>query len=88
MQFKSKDGFIWIGILGLDGLSPHNNRHLETGRLGDADPPQIFVNVDVDLLPIENDTEEKKIAKKHKLLQIPGILKLLVTLISTTSCNV
>ena len=40
-------------------------------------PPQDFPKVD--LLPIDNDSEEKKGNQKHKLYQIPR--KLLVTLL-------
>ena len=39
-----------------------------------------------DLLPIDNDSEKKKILKKYKLVQIPQ--KLLATLPLPTSSNV
>ena len=45
------------------------------GGLGELQPPQIFAKVG--LLPIDNNSEKKKGAKKHKPCQIPQ--KLLVT---------
>ena len=39
----------------------------------------------VDLLPIDNDCDKKKTAKKYELVQIPP--KLLVTLLLFTPCN-
>ena len=42
-----------------------NYRHIEIG----AAAPQIFANVD--FLPIDNNNDKKKIAKKSKLVQIP-----------------
>ena len=48
-----------------------------------AAAPQIFVNVN--LIPVDNDSEKKKVAKKYKPFQIPQ--KLLVTLLLSTSCN-
>ena len=44
---------------------------------------QIFAKVD--LLPIENDSEKKKIVKEYKLVQI--LRKLLITILLSTSCN-
>ena len=54
------------------------NRLVETGGLGGGCSPQVFAKVD--LLPIENDSEKKKVAKKYKSLQIPQKL-LLATLL-------
>ena len=48
-----------------------------------VEPPQIFAKVD--LFPIDNDSEKKKVAKKYKPSQIPR--KLLVTLLLSTSSN-
>ena len=45
--------------------------------------PQIFAKID--LLPIRNDSENKKVAQKYKPLKIPR--KLLVTLFLSTLCN-
>ena len=53
---------------------------VKTGSLWRLQLPQIFAKVD--LLPIGNDSEKKKIAKNYKLLQIPR--KLLVTLLLRT----
>ena len=50
------------------------------GGAGGAVVPQIFAKVD--LLQIDNDSEKKKGAKKHKPYQIPR--KLLVTLLLST----
>ena len=47
------------------------NRPVETGGgggWGDCSPPQIFAKVH--LLPIDNDSENKRRAKKHKPYQI------------------
>ena len=47
---------------------------------------QIFA--EVELSPIENDTEEKQNSKKKcKPVEIPGSFKLLETLLLTPSCN-
>ena len=52
------------------------------GAEGGAGAPQDFSKVD--LLPIDNDREKKKVAK-NKPIDIPR--KLLVTLLWFTSCN-
>ena len=51
--------------------------------VGGAAPPQIFAKAD--LLPIDNDSEKKKVAKKYIPYQIPR--KLLITLLLSTSHN-
>ena len=48
-----------------------------------AASPQIFAKVD--LLPIDNDSEKKKVTQKYKSFEIPR--KLLVTLLWSTLCN-
>ena len=53
------------------------------GLEGGLQPSQIFAKID--LLPIENNSEKKKVTKKYKPLQISR--KLLVTLLWLTSCN-
>ena len=59
-------------------------RNAQGGGLhGTAALPQIFAKVD--LLPIENDSEKKKIVKEYKLVQI--LRKLLITILLSTSCN-
>ena len=50
---------------------------LKLRGLGELQSPQIFAKVD--LLPIDNDSDKKKGAKKHKPYQIPR--KLQVTLL-------
>ena len=52
------------------------------GGGGGLEHPKIFAKVD--LLPIDNDKEKKKVAK-NKPIDIPR--KLLVTLLWFTSCN-
>ena len=54
-------------------IQAHRNEERGEG----VQPPQIFAKVD--FLSIENDTEKKKGAKKHKPYQIPR--KLVVTLL-------
>ena len=44
-------------------------RPVEAKGAGEAAAPNIFAKVD--LLPIDNDSDKKKIAKKCKLVQIP-----------------
>ena len=46
-------------------------------------PPKIFPKFG--LLPIDNEGEKKKVAKKYKLFEIPQ--KLPGTLLFSTSCN-
>ena len=53
---------------------------IETRGWGAAAPPQILAKVD--LLPIDNNSEKLKRAKKYKPYQIPR--KLLVTLLLFT----
>ena len=52
--------------------------------LSKAPPPPRQILAKVDLLPIDNDSEEKKRVKKYKPYQIPR--KLLVTLLLFTKC--
>ena len=58
-------------------------RPVETGGLGGLQLPQILAKVD--LLPIDNNSEQIKGAKKYKPYQIPR--KLQVTLLLLTWCN-
>ena len=65
----------WLLNVHLNIIKAHRNR-----RGGGAVVPQIFAKVD--LLQIDNDSEKKKGAKKHKPYQIPR--KLLLTLLLST----
>ena len=56
-------------------------RLVETGRNWGAEAPQILANID--RLPIDNDSQKKKIAKKYKLVHIAQ--KLLATLLLSIS---
>ena len=64
----------WLLNVHLNIIKAHRNRR------GGAVVPQIFAKVD--LLQIDNDSEKKKGAKKHKPYQIPR--KLLLTLLLST----